>query len=316
MPLLARFSAACAVVLAFAALPAQTHNRAHVTRMEIVHGKPYVMVMVNGKGPFRFVIDTGTGGQALITSALADQLQLPVVGQARLTDPSGQGEQRAPVLLIQSLNVAGVDFKDISAIRHSLGPEEDACQGVLGFALFRDYLLTLDYPQQELTLAPGALKPDGERSVLPFHLSDGVPIFSLHLDGATFEAQLDSGGIGLSLPTALAAHLRFDVDPELIAISQSLSTRFPLKAGRLGSDVRVGRYTFTRPIVEINPAFPLANFGACAMQNFAITFDQNNLLVRLNAEGNVFRLNVLPTLLRLQNSPDSKPPDQALVPVG
>ena len=48
--------------------------------LEIIHDKPYVSVMVNGRGPFRFLIDTGTGGQALVTPELAEELLLPVAG--------------------------------------------------------------------------------------------------------------------------------------------------------------------------------------------------------------------------------------------
>lgn len=315
MPFLTRLSG-CAILLAIATLPAFAQNPEHSTRMEVVHGKPYVMVMVNGKGPFRFVIDTGTGGQALVTSALVDQLALPVVGQARLTDPSGQGEQRAQILLIQSLNVAGVEFTGVKAVRHGLAAEDATCQGLLGFTLFRDYLLKLDYPNQRMTLAPGALAPDGERSVLPFRMPDGVPIAPLQINGMRVEAQFDSGGIGLSLPRQLASQLKFASDPAVFAMGESLSTRFQMMAGRLGSDVHLGRYTFDQPFVEINPAFPLANFGACAMQNFTITFDQNNLLVRLDAERKLFHLDAESTILRLQNAPPPRPPDLALVPVG
>ena len=37
-------------------------NQVHSTSMEVTHGRPYVMVTINGRGPFRFIIDTGTGG--------------------------------------------------------------------------------------------------------------------------------------------------------------------------------------------------------------------------------------------------------------
>lgn len=315
MPFLTRLGG-CTALLTIATLPTYAQDPEHSTRMEVVHGKPYVMVTVNGKGPFRFVIDTGTGGQALVTSALADQLALPVVGQARLTDPSGQGEQRAQILLVQSLNVAGVEFTGVKAIRHGLAAEDEDCQGLLGFTLFRDYLLKLDYPNQRMTLALGALAPDGESAVLPFRMPDGVPIAPLRIKGRRVEAQIDSGGIGLSLPRQLASQLKFASDPVAFAMGESLSTRFQVMAGRLGSDVHLGRYTFEQPFVEVNPAFPLANFGACAMQNFAITFDQNNLLLRLDAQRKRFHLNAGPTILRLQNAPPQKPPDLALVPVG
>jgi predicted aspartyl protease len=284
--------------------------------MDVVHGKPYVMVTVNGKGPFRFVVDTGTGGQAIISPMLADQLELPVAGQARLVDPSGQGEQRAQILFIQSLNVAGVEFAGIKAIRHKLSGEEDPCMGLLGFTLFRDYLLTLDYPNRNMILVRGALSSDGERFVLPFRMPDGVPIAPLRINGMRVDAQIDSGGSGLTLPEQLASQLKFASPPAVYANAESLSTRFQLKEGRLGADIHVGRYTFASPLVEIHPAFPLVNMGASPMQNFAITFDQNKLLMRLESAHKLLHLDSIPTAVRLQNSPAPKQPDLSLIPVG
>src|ERR1700687_4746987 len=79
---------------------------AHVAPLELIYDKPYVSVMVNERGPFRFLIDTGTGAEALISPEIADALSLPVVGHARLRDPSGKGEQRSEILLIHSLKIA------------------------------------------------------------------------------------------------------------------------------------------------------------------------------------------------------------------
>ncbi len=314
MPFLARFGILPALsLLACAAISAQIVPNS--TAMEVVHGKPYVQVMVNGRGPYRFVVDTGTGAEAILSPMLADELQLPVAGHARLMDPSGQGEQRAAILEIRSLNVAGVEFTAVKAVRHRLNGEDDSCMGLLGFTLFRDYLLTLDYPNHRLTLAQGALTPDGEQTVLPFRMPEGVPIASLHIAGQRVDAQLDSGGIGLTLPEHLAERLKFATDPVVFGNGQSLSTRFQVKAGRLRSDVRMGRYTFARPVVEIHPAFPLVNFGSCPMENFSVTFDQAHLLVRFSAQARVFHLDTLPTILGLDNTEQLKP-DLALVPVG
>jgi hypothetical protein len=168
--------------------------------MEVIHGKPYVMVTVNGRGPFRFIVDTGTGGDAIITTELATQLGLPVAGEARLSDPSGMGGQTAPLRLIDTLVVAGIDFNDIKAIEHSLPVGEGTCQGMLGFTLFRDFLLTLDYVNGRLVLAEGELQPDGDKSVLSFKMPDGVPIARLTIGSHQVDAQIDSGGAGLSLP--------------------------------------------------------------------------------------------------------------------
>ena len=79
----------------------------------------------------------------------------------------------------------------------------------------------------------------------------------------------------------------------------ALSTRFEIKAARLAEDVHLGGYTFARPFVEINPAFPLANFGSCPMQDFALTFDQKDGLIRFDARQRSIHLAATPVPLRL-----------------
>jgi predicted aspartyl protease len=280
------------------------------------YGKPYVMVTINGRGPFRFVIDTGTGGDALVSPELAEQLALPTVGQATLSDPSGQGGRKVPIVQIDSLKVAGVEFTKVRAVEHKFFSEAGDAEGLLGFTLFRDYLLTLDFPNRRVTLANGSLAPDGEKTVLPFRMPAGVPIAWLKVDGLQpIEAQLDSGGGGLVLPQQLAARLKYDVDPVPFASGQSICTKFEIKAARLASDVKIGRYTFTHPVVEIHPAFPLVNFGSPPMQMFAITFDQKNLLVRFEASQKRFKLTAPPSPPRMTNATVHQPPPD-LVPVG
>jgi len=188
--------------------------------------------------------------------------------------------------------------------------------GLLGFVLFRDYLLTLDFPNRRVMLQAGALAPDGERTVLPFRSPDGVPIVAMMIGRLHLDAQIDSGGQGLSLPEPVAARLKFAAEPSAFSNGQSLSTKFQIKGARLASDVHVGGYTFERPFVEINPAFPLANFGSCPMQKFALTFDQKRGLIRFDARQKSLRLAATPAPLRLDLVPSAKPPDPALVPVG
>lgn len=287
----------------------------HSAPMEVIHGKPYVMVTINEKGPFRFIIDTGTGGDAIITPELASQLDLPLAGEARLSDPTGQGGQTAPLRRIDSLRVAGLDFYAIKAVEHKIPSGDGACQGLLGFTIFRELLLTLDYVDGRLILSDGELEPDGEKAVHSFRMPDGVPIARLVIGNQEVDAQIDSGGAGLSLPERLIPQLKLSENPIVFGKGQSLSTRFQIKVAKLASDVQLGDITFNRPWVEINPAFPLANIGSCPMQHFIITFDQENHLVRLDGPRKRITLGVTPAPLRLVNQPDNLP-DPALVPVG
>jgi len=314
--MLAFAHSACFPVLACAASLLSAQTVIHSAPIDLTHDKPFVMVSINGKGPFRFVIDTGTGGEAFISSQLAHDLDLPGAGQARLSDPSGQGGQRVPMVLIHSLNVAGVEFSSVHAVVHPFNADDGDCQGLLGFVLFRDYLLTLDFPNRRMMLQTGSLAPDGGRSVVSFRMPDGVPIVSMRIGPVEIDAQIDSGGAGLTLPEQIAPQLKFSAAPTAFSNGESLSTRFQIKAARLDGDVHLAGYTFAHPFVEIHPAFPLANFGSCPMQSFALTFDQKSGLIRFDARQKSIRIAVTPAPLRLETAPAPRPPDPSLVPVG
>src|SRR3569833_304472 len=251
---------------------AQTSARSvvMVTPIELINDKPYVAVMVNGRGPYRFLIDTGTGTQALISPELVQELGIPRVGHARLTDPSGQGEHRSDVVWVDSIKIGDVEFEEVQAVEHRLFREEQNCKGVLGFPLFEDYLLTLDYPGRRMILSSGILRERAGESVVPFRIADGVPIAKIDIEGLSVDAQIDSGGNGLSLPDAVAERMRFQSAPVQYGIAESLTTRFLLRAARLQPDVRLGGFVFRKAFVEIISAFPLVNIGSTALKTFTI----------------------------------------------
>jgi predicted aspartyl protease len=296
--------------------PSITVRAAYSAPMELMYDKPYVSIMVNGRGPYRFLIDTGTGAEALVSPELATELALPVVGHARLTDPSRLGEQRSEIVLMRSIRIADAEFSAVKAIRHKLYGDAENFQGVLGFKLFKEYLLTLDFPKRRIVLARGAITQDGSGSVLPFRMPDGVPIVALRIDGQHMEAQIDSGGTGLSLPESVAAHLKFLSTPIAFGNGESLATRFQIKAARLRQDVRLGSYSFRRAFVEINPAFPLVNVGSTPLAKFSVTFDQAKMLLRLSSNAKTLHLDASPTQLELINEPKRQASDRKLVPVG
>jgi len=289
---------------------------AFVTPIELIHDKPYVMVMVNGHGPNRFLIDTGTGTQALISPELVHELGIPKIGHARLTDPSGQGEQRPDVVWVESIKIGNVEFEEVQAVEHRLFREERNCEGVLGFPLFEDYLLTLDYPGKRMVLTSGTLGTQAEGSLLPFRVTDGVPIAKIEIEGVSLDAQIDSGGTGLSLPDEVADRMKFESTPAEFGVAESLTTRFSFRAARLQPEIRFGPYVFRKAFVEINSAFPVVNIGSTPLKNFMITFDQQEGLMRVFGKDKVLTLDASPVPRRMQNEPEHQVSDSKLVPVG
>jgi predicted aspartyl protease len=161
------------------------------------------------------MIDTGTGAEAIIMPAVADALQLPSTGTVFLNDPSGQAGRTVPLRVMETLTVAGVDFYAIKAAEHTLVDSDIPCDGLLGFRLFQGFLLTLDYPARRFVLAEGELQPDGNRTVHPFIMPNGVPIAALTIGSLSVDALIDSGGAGLSFPESLVPQLKFASDPVL-----------------------------------------------------------------------------------------------------
>jgi hypothetical protein len=267
--------------------------------MELRHNWPFVQVTINGKGPFTFGIDTGAGGEALISSDLIEKLHLPVTGETETSDPMGNNPQKVPTVTIDSLKVAGVEFKNVAASRFQPLPMEGGCDGILGFPLFREYLLTLDYPRQQLTITSGSIAQDGGSTVLPFTMPDSVPLVELQVGSQEMSAHLDSRGMGLSIPEKFAQGLRFISDPVPIGRGRTVSNDFEIKGAQLASDVRLAGYTFPEPFVEINPVFPVANLGSIPLRNFAVTFDQKNKLVRFVSPNKIIK--IAPPRMRMQS---------------
>jgi hypothetical protein len=258
-------------------------------------------VMINGQGPFTFGIDTGAAAEALVSPALIAKLHLPSTGEIETSDPSGKNPQKIPAVSITSLSVAGVEFKNVAAAQFDPLPREGECDGLLGFPLFRDYLLTLDYPHQQLTLAPGTLAPDDTGSVLPFTTPNNIPTIDITVGSEKISADLDTRGMGLSLPEKFAAGLHYASDPVPVGRARTVSSEFEIKGAPLASDVHIAGFTFHNPFVEINPVMPSAALGSIPLHNFTVTFDQKNKLVRFVSPEKI--LTIAPPQMRM------RPPD-------
>jgi hypothetical protein len=261
--------------------------------IELRRHMPVAEVMIDGLGPFHFAIDTGSGGEAAVSGELIEKLVLPVIRQEEVGDPSGTNQQKVDVVRIESLKFAGVQFKDVRATRLvEMGPGPGRnVDGILGFLLFRDYLLSIDFPGQRVSLLKGSLPAADGEQILSFRMPNNVPVIEMTIGGKTMDAHVDTGGMGLSLPDKIAGGLAFASEPVVIGHGRTISHEFDLKGAQLISEIRLGGYTFPKPFVEINPLFPVVNFGAIPLRNFVVTFDQKNKLVRFMPNEKTIQLN-------------------------
>ena len=251
------------------------------------HGHlPAVEVMVNGKGPFLFAIDTGAAGSARIDAALAERLGLAKVGEARGGDPSGRNAVTMPVVAVASVELGGARFEDLHAAARDMKamppmPDGSVADGILGFGLFADCLLTLDYPGAAVRLERGEVAASDPAAVA-FTLDRGVPTIDVAVAGRAFAAHVDSGFRGgISLPEAEAARLPLSGPLAVAGRAQTVSNTFEVKAAPLDGDAAVGPIALRRPTVEFQPVFSTANVGAKVLGDLVLTFDQRNRRLRM-----------------------------------
>jgi predicted aspartyl protease len=109
-----------------------------------------IPVLINGEGPFPFVVDTGAGGTT-ISKNLNEKMKLPlsdIVAKA----VGIHGAQETHIAIIDHLTVSSTTYDDIYAViidESIIGPKAKIIEnGILGYNVFIERELIIDYPNQ------------------------------------------------------------------------------------------------------------------------------------------------------------------------
>ena len=252
----------------------------------LADGGVLLEVKVNGQGPYRFALDTGAAGGGRISRALAEKLKLQVVGQARSGDPSGKNVETVDIVEAGTLTLGTASFSDVHLAVRDLprrpgGPDE-GLDGILGFGLFEDFLLTLDYPARQVRIEKGELPPIDSREVLAFENPNGIPQVLLKIGELEIPADVDSGNMQgeLVLPASYLGKVPLESEPGVVGRGRTASNEFEIKQAPLKGGVQLGAATVDRPRVDFVEVFPHANIGQAFLRRFAVTIDQKNHRIR------------------------------------
>src|SRR5262245_47685777 len=215
------------VLLVWVCLTVAQNRNVAVAPMQMRGLMPIVEVKLNGQGPFAFMIDTGAGMQADIDTSVAVRLQLQSSGRAINGDPSGENDRAVDTVKIDTLAFAGVEFRNVTSVvrSHRITKDYPAVDGILGFALFTEYLLTLDYPAMQVRLARGALPAANGADILSFEIENRVPVIELAIGKIRVRAHVDSGNFvaGFILPEEIVEQLQLLSRPVNVGGARSVS---------------------------------------------------------------------------------------------
>ncbi len=246
------------------------------------------MLVVEAKwdksGPYHFLVDTGSS-VTLVTPELAARYPAknappPQIPEVRVRSSDG-GTTVLPATTLERIELGGARFLavpaavyDCTSLSDQLGVRID---GVLGFPLFRETLLTLDYPHGRVVLravAPGSNPPPIPGSTLAFTLPGKVPIVSVSLGEQRFSAFIDSGSDDVASLNFRGLAPRFAFGPTIGLTVGTLTGDQTERVGRLAETLYVGDYALPQPVVvETNE---MSVLGGGLLKHFTVTFDQEH----------------------------------------
>jgi predicted aspartyl protease/Flp pilus assembly protein TadD len=170
-------------------------------KFDLLRYRPFINVMVNGKGPLRFVIDTGASLSVLSEEA-ANRLGIKPVargGSARAV--GGNGSFPIVYGLLDSITLGDVKIEAIPVyirtVHHSDDtPQNARADGYIGLSMLANYLITLDYQKHEISL-DHRFSPDAVTSSASANTAADADAAS---STAAPLAPLTAGGTGTEVP--------------------------------------------------------------------------------------------------------------------
>jgi hypothetical protein len=261
--------------------------------IQLLNNHVYLPVMINGKGPFLCIFDTG--GHSLLTPETAKALAVHAEGDAPGT---GAGEG-----VVEAGFANGVDFKvgDLSLTGQTVtvltfaskdveGFDE---QGMLGFELARRFVTVIDYGAKTITfIDPAKFDPKDAGAPVPFAFYNHLPQVAGVFEGVPGRFDIDTGSrveLTLTKPFVEAHGLTAKHPKGVLAVdgwgvggpSRSYVTRgafFTLGPVRIDGLVTSfgtqGKGAFSDPNFQ-------GNVGSGLLKRFAVTFDYGHQIMYL-----------------------------------
>lgn len=173
-----------------------TGNTPATIPFDVVDNRIFVDVRLNGKGPFRFIFDSGAG--AIITPELAKELGLKIEGTSQ---SGGAGEKTVETenTKVAEMQIANVRLTDqpfgvisFADAKYVFGTAQ--VDGVIGDEVLQRFVVRIDYERNLLTFTPPSqFVYRGSGVVIPIQRPRLIPIVEGEIDGIAGKFGIDTG---------------------------------------------------------------------------------------------------------------------------
>ena len=156
--------------------------------------------MLGGRGPYRFILDSG--GHNIITPAVASELGLKPVGGAQ-SGGAGAGTVTQQDVMVPSVAFGNARLRNqhfyviplqFSTIEQGASPP---LAGIIGLELFERFAVRIDYRRAKLALIPANQATAAcEGTAVPITFDDDMPLVDGTVEGSAGVLAIDSGNSG------------------------------------------------------------------------------------------------------------------------
>ncbi|MBV8638300.1 MAG: aspartyl protease family protein [Candidatus Eremiobacteraeota bacterium] len=263
--------------------------------VDLVENHVYLNVMLNGKGPYRFIFDTG--GQNIVDPAVAREIGAFGKGQAQ-ANGVGSTTESLSFAKVDSLQVGDALLRDqlfaVVPVRQGFGVSAgQPADGLIGWEVLARFVTSFNYAQKtvDLTLPSAAQAPSGAH-VVPFVFNGTQPQIACAIDAIPSECTIDTGARDtLSFYAPFVAEHPSVKPAALTAAGVGGFGVGGPSVGQLGrvrsvqiDDITlndlVGDFTSQTAGAFANP-FTAANLGGNLLRRFDVTFDYNRQTMAL-----------------------------------
>lgn len=235
--------------------------------IELHNNLVVVPIVLNGKLPLKFILDTGVRTAILTQKSFTDILNLTYSRKYSIAGPGGENIVDAYITNNVSLDLPGVSGKghallvldqDLLELRNYLGSD---VHGILGYEIFSRFTVEIDYSKKILTLyAPDRFRKKRKFQKIKMEIVDTKPFITTDIvlpNGETMSARflVDSGAShGLMLEPSSDTLIQVPEKRVSSIIGRGIGGEISGKVGRI-KQLKLGGYKLDDPIAN----FPDAN---------------------------------------------------------
>ncbi|MEQ7874327.1 aspartyl protease family protein [Sphingomonas sp. ASV193] len=241
---------------------------------------------LNGKGPFRFIIDTG--GHNIITPAVAAALGIKPVGGSQ-SGGAGAGTlaQQDAIIDTMQLGRAVLRHQHVYVIPLQYSTVEQGAapplSGILGLELFERFAARFDYRAGKFFLLPRARRENCEGTAIRLRFDDDMPLVDGAIEGHPGVIAIDSGNSGSPVVqgvwakrVGLAPRLKQGIETTSFGAGGA-STNWITRHGNLRLGPLIARDVDLRLANDSKGSFAsiteAANVGQQVLARYNVTFD-------------------------------------------